>query len=164
MKKLNLSGFAHWIMPALVVAVIGGIGTYLIVGSHADTPTPQSVCGGGYRLVATKDARQNTAKTELFVNTSAKKYCALFYATGTYGISYSRGIEVDLLGTRGPNKNLIVRSGTKSDGKFKYYAGPVYVSYAGISYTGVYAPGSFDENVKGAPGGFPPSAFLTYKP
>lgn len=44
MQKLNLKGFAHWIIPALVVAVIGGIGTYLVIGSHALVPTPN---GGG---------------------------------------------------------------------------------------------------------------------
>lgn len=42
MNKLNGKGFAHWIIPALVVAVIGGIGTYLVVGSHAATCGPNS--------------------------------------------------------------------------------------------------------------------------
>lgn len=36
LAKLNVKGFAHWIIPALVVVVIGGIGAYLVVGSHAD--------------------------------------------------------------------------------------------------------------------------------
>jgi hypothetical protein len=40
MKKLNAKGFAHWIIPALAVVVIGGIGTYMITASHALTPVP----------------------------------------------------------------------------------------------------------------------------
>jgi hypothetical protein len=52
MKKLNLKGFAHWIIPALVVVVIGAIGTYLVVGSHAATVSPATTCknGGGVYL------------------------------------------------------------------------------------------------------------------
>lgn len=38
MKKLNMRGFAHWIIAAAVVVVIGGIGTYVLTQSHADSP------------------------------------------------------------------------------------------------------------------------------
>lgn len=37
MKKLNQKGFAHWIIPALVVVAIGGIGTVFLTQSHAET-------------------------------------------------------------------------------------------------------------------------------
>lgn len=37
LQKLNTKGFAHWIIPALVIVAIGGIGAYLVVGSHAAT-------------------------------------------------------------------------------------------------------------------------------
>lgn len=39
-KKLNAKGIAHWVVPALVVVVIGGIGSYLLEGSHADSVSP----------------------------------------------------------------------------------------------------------------------------
>lgn len=37
MKRLDIKGFAHWIIPALIVVAIGGIGVYEVVGSHADS-------------------------------------------------------------------------------------------------------------------------------
>jgi lysophospholipase L1-like esterase len=36
MKKLNTKGFAHWLIPALALVVIGGIGSYMLNASHAD--------------------------------------------------------------------------------------------------------------------------------
>jgi hypothetical protein len=38
-KKLNTYGFTHWVIPALVILIVGGIGTYLLTVGHADTPT-----------------------------------------------------------------------------------------------------------------------------
>ncbi|HWT55759.1 MAG TPA: hypothetical protein VN031_01860 [Candidatus Microsaccharimonas sp.] len=36
-KKLNAKGFAHWVIPALAIVVIGGIGSYVYLRqSHAD--------------------------------------------------------------------------------------------------------------------------------
>jgi hypothetical protein len=35
-NKLNAKGFAHWVIPALAIVVIGGIGSYLLTQSHAD--------------------------------------------------------------------------------------------------------------------------------
>src|SRR6478752_3033314 len=36
-KKLNAKGFAHWIIPALVVLVVGSIGSFVYLrSSHAD--------------------------------------------------------------------------------------------------------------------------------
>src|SRR5581483_9861956 len=45
MKKLNQSGIAHWILPAVVIVVIALIGVKVLKGSHADLVTkyvPQS--------------------------------------------------------------------------------------------------------------------------
>jgi len=38
MKRLNTRGFTHWIVPAFVFIIIGGIGAHLLVESHAATP------------------------------------------------------------------------------------------------------------------------------
>jgi hypothetical protein len=35
--KLNQKGFAHWIVPILVIVAVGAIGTYLLTASHADS-------------------------------------------------------------------------------------------------------------------------------
>lgn len=40
MRKLNQKGFAHWVVPALVIVIIAAIGTYVLAGGHADTPQP----------------------------------------------------------------------------------------------------------------------------
>jgi hypothetical protein len=38
-NKLNQRGFAHWVLPLLVIVVIAAIGTYVLTGSHADELT-----------------------------------------------------------------------------------------------------------------------------
>ncbi len=38
-KKLNQRGFAHWAVPALVIVIIGAVGTYVLSASHADNTT-----------------------------------------------------------------------------------------------------------------------------
>ncbi len=43
--KLNSSGFSHIILPLVVIAAVAGIGTYLLIASHADTTT----CGSAYQ-------------------------------------------------------------------------------------------------------------------
>ncbi len=40
LTKLNQAGFAHYVMPLLVVAVIVLIGIRVLTGSHADNVTP----------------------------------------------------------------------------------------------------------------------------
>jgi hypothetical protein len=42
MKKLNQKGFAHWVVPALVVVLIAAVGTRVLLGSHADVVTQSS--------------------------------------------------------------------------------------------------------------------------
>jgi hypothetical protein len=46
-KKLNQRGFAHWILPLFVVAMIGLIGVKVLSGSHAD-----SLLGGSMSQVS----------------------------------------------------------------------------------------------------------------
>jgi hypothetical protein len=42
MKKLNQTGWAHWIVPALVVLVVAFTGAHLLAASHAATPPSTS--------------------------------------------------------------------------------------------------------------------------
>ncbi|MGH7241154.1 MAG: hypothetical protein ACREGB_02555 [Candidatus Saccharimonadales bacterium] len=44
LKKLNAKGFAHWILPAVVLVIIGGIGSYLLTASHADAAFTSASC------------------------------------------------------------------------------------------------------------------------
>lgn len=38
-KKLNEKGFAHWLVPALVITIVAAIGVYALRGSFAASPT-----------------------------------------------------------------------------------------------------------------------------
>ena len=58
-KKLNQKGFAHWIMPAIVIVIIAAIGTYVLTASHADTPKQWS----GWQLVTTPHGPIPTTQT-----------------------------------------------------------------------------------------------------
>jgi hypothetical protein len=49
MKKLNAKGFAHWVIPALAIAIIGSIGGYMIKQSHAATVSPSP--GKGFAVI-----------------------------------------------------------------------------------------------------------------
>jgi hypothetical protein len=61
MRKLNQKGFAHWILPAVVIVTIASIGAYVLTGSHADPsgcPVPSALSGttcsaGLYNTMAT---------------------------------------------------------------------------------------------------------------
>lgn len=165
LSKLNAHGVAHHLVLAVIVVGVAIGGTYMAVRSFADTKSPAAICGSGYVRVATKDTQNKTAETELFVNKSAQKYCALFYATGAYGTAHNMGLFVSLTKKTGPNacNEIITPTSGKpysDSGKYKYYAGPVYVSYAGKQYCSVYVPGEFGDKV----GGIYPSAFIRYKP
>jgi len=130
MKKLNASGFAHQvlILALVVVAVIGGIGSYIYLRKSSAAVSPAAVCGSGYSIVKSS----STGRSILYVlkNAGAKKFCVINLATGTaYGTSKPM-LAVGFLQnkTTGIQKNYAQNNGT-----FKYYAGPVYVSYNGYS-------------------------------
>lgn len=42
-RKLNTQGIAHYVVPLLVVLVVGVVGTYLLVSSHADSIRPPKI-------------------------------------------------------------------------------------------------------------------------
>jgi hypothetical protein len=72
MKKLNAKGFAHWVIPALVIVVVGGIGSYLLTQSHADSIQPYIVAtnsGSGAQAPITVSAAKGFGKTGTDVNT-----------------------------------------------------------------------------------------------
>ena len=46
MKKLNQSGIAHWMVPALVVLMIAAVGTRVITNSHADSVNSSAAISG----------------------------------------------------------------------------------------------------------------------
>lgn len=48
LHKLNTKGFAHWVVPALVLVIVGGIGAYVLFrSSHAATITQSQCTAGG---------------------------------------------------------------------------------------------------------------------
>lgn len=139
LKKLNAKGFAHWIIPALVVVVIGGIGAYLVTQSHAQTlPSDGSICGTGYKLIDSRQVRNSKgtlgpAKFMLYhKSATGKSYllCGVLVAQGSAYGGAAKQMDVYIACN---NNNHFV--GDK--GKFKYYAGPVYMNaYSCLSSTG----------------------------
>lgn len=50
-KKLNAKGFAHWVIPALAIVIIGGIGGVMLTLSHADTVTSVTIYPTNWSIV-----------------------------------------------------------------------------------------------------------------
>jgi|GEM_PF-4959940 len=44
LRKLNIKGIAHWIVPALVVVAVGVVGAVVFEASHADAVVPILSC------------------------------------------------------------------------------------------------------------------------
>lgn len=111
MKKLSAKGFGHHIliMGLVVVAVIGGIGSYIYLrSSSADTTYP---CGSSYTKRGQKYA--NNAYYQIWINKGTKSACAAL---------------VKPVGSSGWGKSQYMSVGFKSEmykkdaGSFKYYA------------------------------------------
>lgn len=135
-KKLNAKGVSHHILIAvLVIAGIAGFGGWRVYSSSAATPA--SICGAGYQVV--KQGRLSTSErsypavTYILKNTNKKMACAVMMSTGSaYGVSKKMSLKIYIASHYGD----VVRSGGSDSGSFKYYAGPVYVSYAGSGWNG----------------------------
>jgi hypothetical protein len=69
-KKLNTKGFAHWILPVLVVGVIAAIGTYVITSSHAEKCVTTSVPCTNIRAVSS----EWVGKPDLMTSTQTGPY------------------------------------------------------------------------------------------
>lgn len=129
MKIRNSKGFAHHVavMLILVVAVIGGIGSYIFLKS-SDAAT---LCGSGYELVVTKGTSYST-NTYLYVNKTTKVLCAFTVSSGSaYG--QSRKMTVTLL-TRDANPRSTtykrtISKVTSTAGYYKKNTPPVRQSY-----------------------------------
>jgi hypothetical protein len=76
MKKLNFKGFAHWIVPALVLVAVTGIGTYLMVGSHAATTALTSgQCKLLGRVYSSPSCTDKCINGKSPVNATVYNYC-----------------------------------------------------------------------------------------
>jgi hypothetical protein len=130
-KKLNTKGFAHWVAPLFVVVAIGGIGTYLVVGSHADTGDASTICGSGYKKIAATQTLADdghggfTAKpalVELYANANTKKICGFTYSIGD---SYGKAKHMDVTLEATSAGGTFDKSRKSQHGSFKYVAGPI---------------------------------------
>lgn len=109
------------------VLLFSGVGYYLINRSSAAI-TATSVCGSGYNVVKTNYT--GYGRIYILQNTNVKKFCAVYMATGSaYGVSKTMKVQAYLNHYSGTG----VASYTQNSGSFKYYAGPVYVRYGGVS-------------------------------
>jgi hypothetical protein len=145
--KLNAKGFAHveLVMIVVTIAVIGGIGSYVMLKrSHADVLSGSAICGSGYAYpspyslavnnqstITNARSQQGPARVFVYQNKSAQKLCAVLQSTGTAnGVSKTMGIKLQIRKSNG-----VVVGTNSNSGTFKYYAGPVYVSYASTAGT-----------------------------
>lgn len=127
-SRISRSKRATSLLVAAVVMTFGGVGTYVISRSSAAV-SPASICGSGYSVV--KSNTQDTkVKYYILKNTSTKKFCVLTVSAGkAYGVSKQ-------MSAKGYLKNKVTGEQyrfAEEVGSFKYYAGPKYVSYGGVS-------------------------------
>lgn len=140
LRKLNVKGFGHIELLVIIatIAVIGGVGSYVMLRkSHADV-SPLSVCGSGYAIVksapVTGDGKYNSATLYLLKNSGLMKACAVLVSTGSsYGHTKYMRVQIDIFPTR--DSNRIVAAGGMDEGQYKYYAGQVYINYG--AYAGL---------------------------
>ncbi len=142
--RKSQAGFTHVLLPVLaatVIVAIGLVGYKIHQTSSAANISGASVCGSGYVLkgkVQLSDSKSKRAAwLQLYNNKAQKKMCAInMSATSSYGKSKYMSVTVDLI-----NKSSeVIRKGDRDKGIYSKYAGPVYVSYAGLSCDyGVFA-------------------------
>lgn len=87
--KLNQKGFAHWIVPILVIVAIGAIGTYLLSASHADS------------------AQASVVVTNVGSGAQAPVTVYLKNTTDSTGNSKSTGSDVNYLDISNPTKYAV---------------------------------------------------------
>jgi hypothetical protein len=70
--KLSQKGIAHYIMPLVVIAAVGSVGTLVLVRGHAQTPPPESSKGLSCSISAPASikAGQTLAATVIVRNSS----------------------------------------------------------------------------------------------
>lgn len=94
-KKLNASGFAHWVIPAVVLVLIGGIGSYLLTQSHADagvsivTVSNQQGCKFTGRVWTGSSCAYNQCRSGSIANPSAS--ASFHYCTGYIAAEIGQG-------------------------------------------------------------------------
>ncbi len=136
-RVINKIGQSRKLSIALgisAILVFSGIGTYMVNRSSAAV-TAASVCGSGYTLVHKEQLQfvNVTAPSylRLLKNESAQKYCAVNLSAGSaYGVA--KPMSVSIVIEKPSSGGQVLRSGGNDSGAYKYYAGPVYVSYAGM--------------------------------
>ncbi|MCA9325261.1 hypothetical protein KDA23_04335 [Candidatus Saccharibacteria bacterium] len=135
LKITNQRGMTHaMLLVALVVASGVGYVGYRVTTQSGAAVSPATVCGSGYVVRNSKVLSNNTkvhATAYLLVNKSAKKICGLTVSTGKY-YGVSRYLEVHTSFTKTTSGSNPVRYHDDA-GSYKYYAGPVYSSYDGIT-------------------------------
>jgi|GEM_PF-5019114 len=133
LTKLNFSGIAHYLMPLLVVIVVGAVGTVVFEASHADS-APKTVtiaCSGVSDNVNTISTGKNVT---FYLKLSNKgNVAATNVGAALYGYS-SNGVKTQING---------VKFGTLNAGTSSSYAlttsipkGTVRVTYPTVYFGG----------------------------
>jgi hypothetical protein len=115
---------------------IGGVLTALVLPADpAAAVVGQKVCGPGFSWVTSSIGAHG--KLMQYTNKSSKQVCAILMSTGkASGTAKKMTVTIKLTHDTdrngSPTGNAVVRTKTDS-GTYKYYAGPVYVSYKGLN-------------------------------
>ena len=80
-KKLNTSGFTHLILPVLVVFAVAGVGTYLMLLTHAATATYE--ISNGNNVCINDPGSQGQTGVVLTAKTCAQSSNQIFALEGT---------------------------------------------------------------------------------
>lgn len=56
LRRLDSRGLAHYVLPLAIVLLVGVVGTYLLVASHADSLKPPKIRSATYTVSAGKGA------------------------------------------------------------------------------------------------------------
>lgn len=159
MHKLNAKGFAHQvlIMALIVVAVIGGIGSYIYLHKSSAAINVAGICGSAYSKFY-KSARVtyngSYGPANLVVYHSGQyndDFCAMTVALSpAYGSAHTLTTIAQVWHVKQNSSTWSLVSSKKDSGSYKYYAGPVRqnniisqantdpstVYYAGMTFVG----------------------------
>jgi hypothetical protein len=124
-QKLNSKGFSHLLVPLVAIVVIGGIGTYLLTASHADTLgnplSSKAICQGAHY-------------NRTWTGGTCSKACQTGYTPVTANpYDYCKKKAAEAI-----TANTLCGSGYTT-----LYWAPMLSNYENFGYTGTKGPASF---------------------
>lgn len=132
LPKLNMQGATRRLTVVGIMIAIGVMVTAvaLPVRSFANVG-PESLCGSGYQVVRQTQVPGRLATAYILKNYNTQTACGVVISTGSdYGVAKQMYAHIYIVSADG--NYTLIRNSPSDMGQYKYYAGPVYVSYAGL--------------------------------